>query len=126
MKEIVTTSSAPAGLGPYSLGVKAGNLLFTSGQLGLLPETGKLVSDDVAEQADQAINNIEAILAADGLTLADVVKATVFLCDMGDFATVNEVYGRRFPTPYPARSAVEVGPLALGARVEIEVIAAHV
>lgn len=125
MKEIVATTSAPAALGPYSQGVKVAGLLFSSGQLGIVPATGELVSPDVAEQTDQAITNLEAILAEDGLTLADVVKTTVYLRHMTDFAAMNEVYARRFPAPFPARSTVEVGPLAKNALVEIEVIAAR-
>lgn len=125
MKEPVATASAPAAIGPYSQAVKTDGLLFTSGQLPLDPATGELVSDDVSAQTEQAISNVEAVLAADGLTLADVVKSTVYLTSMGDFAAMNEVYGSRFPAPFPARSAVEVGPLAKGAKVEIEVVAAR-
>ncbi len=125
MREPVETTSAPAAIGPYSQAVKVDGLLFTSGQLPLDPATGELVSDDVVAQTEQVVSNIEAILAADGLTLADVVKSTVYLADMGDFAAMNEVYARRFPAPFPARSAVEVGPLAKGAKVEIEVVAAR-
>lgn len=123
MKEPLSTPNAPAALGPYSQGVAAGGLLFSSGQLGIVPATGELVGDDVAAQVEQAIDNIEAILATDGLTLADVVKTTVYLRHMTDFAAMNEVYARRFPAPFPARSAVEVGPLAKNALVEIEVVA---
>lgn len=125
MKEPLSTADAPAALGPYSQAVKTQGLLFSSGQLGIVPATGELVSDDVAAQVDQAIDNLEAILAADGLTLADVVKTTVYLRHMTDFAAMNEVYARRFPAPFPARSAVEVGPLAKNALVEIEVVAAR-
>ncbi len=125
MREPVETTSAPAAIGPYSQAVKVDGLLFTSGQLPLDPVTGELVSDDVVAQTEQVVSNIEAILAVDGLTLADVVKSTVYLADMGDFAAMNEVYARRFPAPFPARSAVEVGPLAKGAKVEIEVVAAR-
>lgn len=125
MKEIISTTAAPAALGPYSQGVKTEGLLFTSGQLGLDPATGKLVEGGLTAQVTQAIDNVEAILAADGLTLADVVKSTVFLVNMDDFAAMNEIYASRFPSPFPARSAVEVGPLAMGALVEIEVVAAR-
>lgn len=125
MKEPIATPNAPAALGPYSQGVKTAGLVLSSGQLGIVPSTGELVSDDVAAQVEQAIDNVEAILAEDGLALADVVKTTVYLRHMTDFAAMNEVYARRFPAPFPARSAVEVGPLAKNALVEIEVIAAR-
>ena len=125
MKEPVATANAPAALGPYSQGIRAGGLFFSSGQLGLVPATGELVSQDVAEQTDQAITNIEVILAEDGLTLDDVVKTTVYLRHMTDFAAMNEAYARRFSAPFPARSTVEVGPLAKNALVEIEVVAAR-
>lgn len=124
MKEAIATASAPAALGPYSQAVKVPGLIFTSGQLPVVPATGELVSEDIAGQVEQAIDNVEAILAANGLTLADVVKTTVYLRHMTDFAAMNEVYARRFPAPHPARSAVEVGPLAKGALVEIEAVAA--
>ncbi len=123
MKEIIATEKAPAALGPYSQAVKTGDLVFTSGQLGIVPATGELVSEDVSEQVEQTINNIEAVLAEDGLTLADVVKTTVYLRSMQDFSAMNAVYAARFPAPFPARSAVEVGPLAKNALVEIEAIA---
>ena len=125
MKEPIATANAPAALGPYSQAIKTSELLFTSGQLGIVPQTGELVSDDLAEQVAQTIDNLEAILAEDGLTLADVVKTTVYLRSMGDFAAMNAVYASRFSAPYPARSAVEVGPLAKNALVEIEAIAAR-
>ena len=125
MKEAIATASTPAAQGPYSQGVKTDSLVFVSGQLGLDPATGDLVSDELVPQVEKVIDNIEAVLAAEGLTLADVVKSTVFLTDMGNFGAMNEVYARRFPAPFPARSAVEVGPLAKGAKVEIEVIAAR-
>ncbi len=124
MKEAIATASAPAALGPYSQAVKVPGLIFTSGQLPVVPATGELVSEDIAGQVEQAIDNVEAILAANGLMLADVVKTTVYLRHMTDFAAMNEVYARRFPAPHPARSAVEVGPLAKGALVEIEAVAA--
>ncbi len=123
MKEAIATEHAPAALGPYSQAVKTDGLVFTSGQLGIVPTTGELVSDDVAEQVAQVIDNLEAVLAEDGLTLADVVKTTVYLRSMQDFAAMNAVYAERFPAPFPARSAVEVGPLAKNALVEIEAIA---
>lgn len=121
-KVAISSDAAPAALGPYSAGVKAGGMVFLSGQLGLDPKTGQL-ADGVAAQAEQSLENIEALLAAAGAALDNVVKTTVFLADIADFAAVNEVYASRFPEPYPARSAVQVGALPAGALVEIEVIA---
>lgn len=121
-KVAISSDAAPAALGPYSAGVKAGGMVFLSGQLGLDPKTGQLV-DGVVAQAEQSLENIEALLAAAGAALDNVVKTTVFLADIADFAAVNEVYASRFPEPYPARSAVQVGALPAGALVEIEVIA---
>lgn len=123
MKETISTPHAPAALGPYSQGVVAGGFVFSSGQLGIVPETGELASDEVAGQVAQALDNVEAILAAQGLTMGDVVKTTVYLRHMSDFAAMNEVYAQRFVAPFPARSTVEVGTLAKNALVEIEVIA---
>ena len=121
-KVAISSDAAPAALGPYSAGVKAGGMVFLSGQLGLDPKTG-LLADGVVAQAGQSLENIEALLAATGAALDNVVKTTVFLVDIADFAAVNEVYASRFPEPYPARSAVQVGALPAGALVEIEVIA---
>ena len=121
-KVAISSDAAPAALGPYSAGVKAGGMVFLSGQLGLDPKTGQL-ADGVVAQAEQSLENIEALLAAAGAALDNVVKTTVFLTDIADFAAVNEVYASRFPEPYPARSAVQVGALPAGALVEIEVIA---
>lgn len=121
-KVAISSDAAPAALGPYSAGVKAGGMVFLSGQLGLDPKTGQL-ADGVVAQAEQSLENIEALLAAAGAALDNVVKTTAFLADIADFAAVNEVYASRFPEPYPARSAVQVGALPAGALVEIEVIA---
>lgn len=121
-KVAISSDAAPAALGPYSAGVKAGGMVFLSGQLGLDPKTGQL-ADGVVAQAEQSLENIEALLAAAGAALDNVVKTKVFLADIADFAAVNEVYASRFPEPYPARSAVQVGALPAGALVEIEVIA---
>jgi 2-iminobutanoate/2-iminopropanoate deaminase len=120
----ILTEDAPAPIGPYSQAVTRDGFLFCSGQVGLDPATGKLAGDDVATQARQAMNNIAAVLDAAGATFADVVKTTIYLADMADFATVNPVYGEHFTngTP-PARSTVAVAGLPLGARVEIEVTA---
>jgi 2-iminobutanoate/2-iminopropanoate deaminase len=123
MKPIpVSTKEAPAAIGPYSQAMKAGNLLYCSGQLGLDPATGNL-ADGVEAQARQALRNLEAILASQGLGAANVVKTTIFLADMADFATVNAVYGAYFTADCPARSTVQVAGLPKGGRVEIEAIA---
>lgn len=121
-KQIISTTSAPGAIGPYSQAVQIGDLVYTSGQLGLIPETGQLV-EGVEAQAAQALRNVSAILEAAGTGLNHVVKTTVFLKDMNDFAKVNEVYGSFFVEPYPARSAVEVARLPKDGLVEIEVIA---
>lgn len=122
-KVAISSDAAPAALGPYSAGIKAGGMVFLSGQLGLDPKTGQL-ADGVVAQAEQSLKNIEVLLAAAGAALDNVVKTTVFLADIADFTAVNEVYASKFPEPYPARSAVQVGALPAGALVEIEVIAA--
>ena len=109
MKRVIATNQAPAAIGPYSQAVEAGNLLFVSGQLGLDPATGDFVPGGVREQAEQAFRNLRAILTEAGYTLADVVKATVFLVDMNDFVVVNEVYAAQFAgMDCPARSAIDV------------------
>lgn len=115
----ISTSEAPGAIGPYSQGVRAGGLVFTSGQLPLTP-SGDLISDDVKRAAEQSLSNVRAILAAGGATMKDVVKVTVYLTDMADFSAVNEVYGRFFSEPYPARTCVAVAALPRGARLEIE------
>lgn len=123
-KIVVSSPDAPAALGPYSAGIKTGEMVFLSGQLGLDPQTGKFAEGGVVAQAQQSLKNIEALLAAVGATFDNVVKTTVFLADIADFAAVNEVYASKFTEPYPARSAVQVGALPAGGLVEIEVIAA--
>ena len=122
-KEIIGTDKAPRAIGPYSQAVKAGGLLFCSGQIPLDPATGELVDGPIEAQTERVMENIAAVLAAAGLTFRDVVKSTIYLASLGDFAVVNEVYGKRFPDAPPARSTVEVKGLPKGARVEIEVIA---
>ncbi|MBK0348895.1 RidA family protein [Aerococcaceae bacterium zg-ZJ1578] len=117
------SSKAPAAVGPYSQGIQTGNLFYLSGQLGLNPETGKLVEGGVQAQAKQAFENIKQVLASEGLTLDNVVKVLVLLADIQDFAAVNEVYATQFNEPYPARSAFAVAALPLGGLIEIEVIA---
>jgi len=119
---IVHSDNAPAAIGPYSQAISSGNFLYLSGQIGLNPETGKLAGETAPEQAEQAIKNIKAVLAAEGLSLSDVVKTTCFLTDMADFAAFNAVYGQHF-TGKPARSCVAVSALPAGALCEIEAIA---
>ncbi|MDH6533807.1 RidA family protein [Parabacteroides sp. 52] len=124
MKKVISTPNAPAAIGPYSQAVQVDNMLFASGQLGMDPVTGSFVEGGVKEQTVQAFKNIHAILAAAGYTINDVVKTTVFLADMGDFAAVNEIYATQFEGAFPARSAVAVKTLPKNGLVEIEVIAA--
>lgn len=125
MKNAIATTSAPAAIGPYSQGIDAGGLVFVSGQLPIDPATGEM-PEGVAEQAARSIANVEAILAEAGLGLGDVVKTTVMLADIADFAAVNAVYAERFGAPCPARSAFAVAALPKpGAKVEIEAIAAR-
>lgn len=122
-REAISTTDAPAAVGPYSQAIRAGGLVFTAGQLGIEPTSGELAAGGVAAQAEQALANLEAILAAAGSGLASLVKVTVFLADIGDWAAVNEVYARRIPEPFPARSAFAVRELPRGALVEIEAVA---
>lgn len=124
MKQIIATQSAPAAIGPYSQGVRAGAITITSGQLPIDPATG-VFPEGVEAQTRQSLENVKAVLAADGLTMADVIKTTVFLHDMNDFAAMNGVYATFFPEDPPARSAVQVARLPKDALVEIEAIAAH-
>lgn len=124
-RHAISTSAAPAAIGPYSQAIGAGRLVLCSGQLGLDPTTGELVEGGVAGQAERALRNLSAVLDAAGLGFADVVKTTVFLVDMADFAALNEVYGRFVTDPPPARSTIAVAALPKGARVEIEAIAAR-
>ena len=123
MNQIIHTEKAPAAIGPYSQAVKAGNLLFVSGQLPIDPATGTFAGEDIASQTRQSLRNIQAILEAAGYTLADVVKATVLLADMADFAAMNAVYAQFFTANCPARAAFAVKELPKAAKVEIEVIA---
>lgn len=122
-KEIVSTDRAPAAVGPYSQAVRTGNLVYTAGQIPLDPATGKMVEGDVQAQVEQALGNLQAVLEAAGSGLEQVIKTTVFLQNMDDFADMNEVYARFFSGDPPARSAVEVARLPLGALVEIEAVA---
>ncbi|HPJ70945.1 MAG TPA: RidA family protein [Candidatus Mcinerneyibacteriales bacterium] len=124
MKKIIKTDKAPGAVGPYSQAVVSGGFVFTSGQLPMDPGTGKFVEGGIKEEARQCLENVRAILEAAGTSLDKVVKATVFLTDIKDFAAVNEVYASFFREGPPARSAFQVAALPLGARVEIEMIAA--
>ena len=124
MKKIISTHEAPAAVGPYSQAVAVGNLLFCAGQIPLDPVTGDLVGADVATQAERVCQNIAGVLKANGMTFANVVKTTVFLTDLADFAAMNAVYAKYFTEPFPARSTIQVAGLPRGAQVEIEVTAA--
>jgi 2-iminobutanoate/2-iminopropanoate deaminase len=119
----ILTDRAPAPVGPYSQAICSDGFVFCSGQVGLDPKTGKIVAGGVATEARQVLDNLTAVLASAGLTLSDIVKTTIFLVDISDFAAVNAVYGERMGVPPPARSTVAVAALPLGARVEIEAIA---
>lgn len=123
MKKIVSTSHAPAAIGPYSQGIRSGSLLFCAGQIPLDPATGQIVSDDISEQTKRVLENIAAILKAEHLGFEHVVKTTIFLISMDDFHSVNEVYATYFRENPPARSTVAVSALPKGAKIEIEVIA---
>ena len=122
-RRIIATPDAPEAVGPYSQAVAVGNLLFCSGQIPLKPETGEIVEGDVTAQAIQVLENLGGVLRANGMSYGDVVKTTVFLTDLGEFAAMNEVYARYFPSPQPARSTIQVAALPKGARVEIEATA---
>jgi len=124
MKKTVSTNEAPAAIGPYSQAVRSGRFLFCSGQIPLDPKSGEIVSGDIAAQTRRVLDNIAAVLRAEGLTFDNVVKTTVFLTDLGDFQTVNEIYGSYFKEEPPARSTVQISALPKGAKLEIEVIAA--
>ena len=125
MKQVISTHQAPAAIGPYSQAIRVGDLLYTSGQIPINPATGSFVEGGIKEQTRQSLTNIKAILEEAGLTMAHVVKTTVFMADMNDFADMNAVYAEFFAEPYPARSAVAVKTLPKGALVEIEVVAAE-
>ena len=121
-KEIISTENAPQAIGPYSQAVKAGGLMFISGQIPLNPETGDLVSGSIEDESNQVLQNIKSICEAAGHGMEDIVKITIFLTDLGNFATVNEVMKKHFSEPYPARATVEISGLPLGVNVEIEAI----
>lgn len=124
MKQVISTLQAPTAIGPYSQAIRVGNLVYTSGQLPIDPATGAFPEGGITAQTRQSLLNVQAILAEAGLSMNDVVKTTVFLADMNDFAAMNAVYADFFSEPFPARSAVAVKTLPKGAQVEIEVIAA--
>ena len=121
--KVISTKKAPAAIGPYSQAIRVGNLVYTSGQIPIDPATGAFAEGGIKEQTRQSLNNVKAILEEEGLTMDNVVKTTVFMADMGDFAEMNSVYAEFFTEPYPARSAVAVKTLPKGALVEIEVVA---
>ena len=123
MKEAVSSPEAPKAIGPYSQAVRAGQLLFVSGQVPLDPATGQIVAGDIETQTRRVFDNLAAVLKAGGRSFADVVRTTVFLADMNDFTTVNDVYGTYFSAPYPARATVQVARLPKDARIEIDLIA---
>jgi 2-iminobutanoate/2-iminopropanoate deaminase len=123
MKKIVSTKDAPAAVGPYSQAIRSGPILFCAGQIPLDPQTGQIVSDDIDAQTKRVLENVSAVLRAENLNFSHVVKTTIFLTDMGDFQTVNEIYATYFRDNPPARSTVQVSALPKGAKVEIEVIA---
>ena len=119
----ITTEQAPAAIGPYSQGISAENIAFVSGQLPIDPATGEFAGNDIASQTRQSLKNVQAILAENGMTMADVTKTTVLLADIAEFAEMNQVYAEFFAEPFPARAAFEVAALPKNAKVEIEAIA---
>ncbi len=125
MKQAISSSGAPKAIGPYSPAIRAGQLLFVSGQVPLDPATGQMIEGDITAQARCVLDNIGALLTSGGRSFADVVRTTIFLADMNDFAAVNDVYGQYFSEPYPARATVQVARLPKDARVEIDAIASY-
>ncbi len=124
MKKIISTTDAPAAVGPYSQAVRIGNFVFCSGQIPLDPKTGQIIGGDITNQARRVMENIGAVLRAEGLAFENIVKATIFLTDLADFQKVNELYGSYFKSDPPARSTVQVAALPKSAQIEIEIIAA--
>ena len=124
MKKVIQTSEAPAAIGPYSQAIDTGSTIFCSGQIALDPRSGTLVDGGIEHETRRVLENIREVLAAAGLSLADVIKTTIFMIDLSEFDIVNRVYGEHFSAPYPARSTVQVAALPRKARVEIEAIAA--
>jgi len=125
MKQAISSSGAPKAIGPYSPAIRTGQLLFVSGQVPLDPATGQMIEGDITAQARRVLDNIGALLISGGRSFADVVRTTIFLADMNDFAAVNDVYGQYFSEPYPARATVQVARLPKDARVEIDAIASY-
>ena len=121
--KVISTKKAPAAIGPYSQAIQVGNLVYTSGQIPIDPATGTFIEGGIKEQTRQSLTNVRAILEEAGLTLANVIKTTVFMADMNDFADMNAIYAEFFSEPYPARSAIAAKSLPKGALVEIEVVA---
>lgn len=121
-KNAICSQNAPAAIGPYSQGICVNGIIALSGQLPIDPTVGKIVQGGIREQTEQSLRNVEAILAQADLTVDNIIKTTVYLADIGDFAAMNEVYARHIPAPYPARSAFQVAALPMGALVEIEVL----
>jgi 2-iminobutanoate/2-iminopropanoate deaminase len=123
MKDAITTEDAPGAIGPYSQAVRSGGLVFVSGQIPLDPTTGKVVAGDISAQTERVMKSLAAVLSGAGLGFDDVVRTTIYLLDLGHFAVVNEIYGRFFRSPYPARSTVQVSALPRGVAIEIDAIA---
>ena len=123
LKRVIHSADAPKAIGPYSQAIVANGFVYTAGQVGVDPKTGTLVDGGVVEQTEQVLKNIEAVLKASGSGMDDVVKTTVFLADIDDFATMNEIYAKRFKAPFPARSTVQVARLPRDAKIEIEAVA---
>ena len=123
MKKVISTTHAPGAIGPYSQAIEAGGMIFLSGQIPLDPVTGQMIEGDVVAQAERVMQNLQGVLEAAGVGFEHVVRTTIFLTDLGDFAKVNEVYGKRFPKEPPARATVQVAALPRGSKVEIDAIA---
>jgi 2-iminobutanoate/2-iminopropanoate deaminase len=122
-RKVVFTEKAPKAIGPYSQAIKVGNMIFTSGQIGIVPETGELIQGDIEKETRQVLENLKAVLSEAGATLNDVVKVTVFIKDMGQFGRINEIYGEYFNENKPARSCVEVARLPKDVNIEVEAVA---
>lgn len=125
MKTVIATTEAPKAVGPYSQAVAVGDFLFAAGQIPLDPATGELIEGDVTAQTERVLQNVAGVLRANGMTFANVVKSTVFMVDLANFAAMNAVYSKYFSEPFPARSTIQVAALPKGAQVEIEVVAAR-
>ncbi len=122
-RQVIVTDKAPGAIGPYSQAIRIANLLYTSGQIAIDPQSGQFIDGDIVAQTEQVMKNLRAVLEAGGSSMANVVKTVVFLNDMNDFSTMNEIYGRYFESNYPARSCVAVKSLPKGAKIEVEVVA---